>query len=128
MVYERPLNYAKDSYSIGIGLGACGLLRPHADRSAYMATCARCNTQESQISDNGQPLCTGCLIRQKLTQQVLERTSSKTEALRKFESVMLRFPTRMAQAEGIEQIKSASNELNLARKDMARAYTAWLTI
>lgn len=68
------------------------------------------------------PFCPTCSVREKLTQEVLETTAKKGEAFRKFEEIMLQFPSELPHPDGVQRIKNASNELSTARKEMARAY------
>src|SRR5258708_22192602 len=75
-----------------------------------MQRCTRCR---AQLYDDGAPSCPGCSVRETLTQEVLEATANKAEAFRKFG---LPHPDR------VQRIKNASNELSIARKEMARAY------
>ena len=74
------------------------------------------------LYDDSAPVCPGCSIREALTQEVLETTVHKAEAFRKFEAIMLNVPSGLPQPDGVQQIKNASNELSIARKEMARAY------
>ena len=57
-----------------------------------------------------------------MTQEVLEATANKAEAFRKFEAIMLQSPVGLPHPDGVQRIKNASNELSIARKEMARAY------
>jgi hypothetical protein len=75
-----------------------------------------------QLYDNGAPSCPGCSVRETLTQEVLDATANKAEAFRKFEAIMLQSPSGLPHPDGVQRIKNASNELSIARKEMARAY------
>jgi hypothetical protein len=61
-------------------------------------------------------------VREILTQAVFDSTAKKVEAFRKFESTMLHFPSGLQHPDGVQRIKNASNELSIARKELARAY------
>jgi hypothetical protein len=87
-----------------------------------MQLCARCRAQ-MEFCGNGAPICRTCSVREILTQEVLETTVHKAEAFSKFEAIMLNVPSGLPQADGVQRIKNASNELSIARKEMARAYT-----
>jgi hypothetical protein len=71
---------------------------------------------------DGAPFCPGCSVREALTQEVLESTAKKGEAFRKFEAAMLHVPSELPHPDGVQRIKNASNDLTVARKEMARAY------
>jgi len=58
-----------------------------------------------------------------LVQEVLETTAKKGEAFLKFKSVMDQFPIGLPHPDRLQQIKNASHELSIARKEMALAYT-----
>lgn len=40
-----------------------------------------------------------------------------------FDAVVLHFPGGMEHSDGVQQIKNASNNLDVARKEVERAYT-----
>src|SRR5579872_934847 len=86
-----------------------------------MVKCARCKG-ETEHCESGVPVCPSCLVRERLSQEVLEATAKKSEAFRKFEEIMLRSPSGLPHPDGMQRIKNASNELSVARKEMARAY------
>ena len=75
-----------------------------------------------ELDENSAPTCPGCAVREKLIQEVLEATAHKVEAFRKFDAIMLTIPSGLPQPNGVQRIKNASNELSIARKEMARAY------
>jgi hypothetical protein len=74
-----------------------------------------------ELYDNSAPTCPGCAVREKLIQEVLEATAHKVEAFRKFDAIIT-IPSGLPQPNGVRRIKNASNELSIARKEMARAY------
>ncbi len=86
-----------------------------------MQLCARCRAQ-MDLCGSSVPICPGCSVRETLTQEVLETTAYKAEAFRKFEAIMLKVPSGLPQPDGVQRIKNASNDLSIARKEMARAY------
>ena len=86
-----------------------------------MQRCARCGA-EMELDYKGAPICPGCSVREALTQEVLEMTARKVEAFGKFEAIMLQTPSGLPHPDGVQRIKNASNELSIARKEMARAY------
>src|SRR5712671_5768311 len=85
-----------------------------------MQLCARCGA-EMELYGNS-PICPDCSVREILTQEVLETTAYKAEAFGKFEAIMFQTPSGLPHADGVQRIKNASNELSIARKEMARAY------
>jgi len=86
-----------------------------------MQLCARCRA-EKELYGQGAPLCPGCSVRETLTQEVLKATANKSEAFAKFEAIMLQTPSGLPHPDGVQRIKNASNQLSVARKEMARAY------
>jgi hypothetical protein len=90
-----------------------------------MTECAYCRA-ETDLYENGVPVChrcsTTCIIRETLIAKVLEATATKSDAFREFEAVMLLCPSGVPHPDGVQRIKNASNNLTVARKEMARAY------
>jgi hypothetical protein len=86
-----------------------------------MVRCSHCKG-ETESYDNSATICFNCSIRDRLTQEVLETTAQKVEAFKKFEATMLHSPSGLPHPDGVQVIKNASNELSIARKEMARAY------
>jgi len=86
-----------------------------------MLPCVRCKA-ETELYENGVPICFGCSVRERSTQEVLETTANKGEAFRRFEAIVLQSPGHLPHADGVQVIKNAANELSVARKQMARAY------
>ena len=101
-----------------------------------MAQCAYCKT-ETQLFDNGVPTCLkcseGCSIKRKpsataqeirttLLQELQRATKRNSEAIREFEAVIDQFPSGLPHPEGVHRIKTASNALSIARKEMATAH------
>jgi hypothetical protein len=68
------------------------------------------------------PICPDCSVREILTQEVLETTAHKAETFKTFEAIMLQSPSGLPHTDGVQRIKNASNELSIARKEMAQAY------
>jgi hypothetical protein len=83
--------------------------------------CACCKA-ETELYDHSAGVCFDCAVRERLTQEVLETTARKGEAFRQFEAIMLHIPSGLPHRDGVQQIKNASNELSIARKEMVRAY------
>ena len=75
-----------------------------------------------ELYGNGAPICPSCSVRETLTEEVLQTTANKADAFRKFEAIMLQTPSGLPHPDGVQLIKNASNELSVARKEMARAH------
>lgn len=86
-----------------------------------MVRCTHCKA-ETELYDNSAAICFACSLRERLIQEVLEATAYKAEAFTKFEAIMLHSPSGLPHPDGVQRIKNASNELSIARKQMARAY------
>ena len=90
-----------------------------------MAACSQCGV-ETQQYNSGVPVCPkcskACTVRDALIQDVLETTAKKTEAFKRFEEITLRIPSGLPFPDGVQRITNASNDLRVARKEMARAY------
>jgi hypothetical protein len=61
-------------------------------------------------------------IRNTLFQDLLGATARNGEAMREFDEVMGQFPSGLPYPDGVQRIKNASNNLSVARKEMATAH------
>jgi hypothetical protein len=101
-----------------------------------MAQCAYCKA-ETFMHDCGVPVCIQCSntreakrkppaseqeIRTTLFQDVLEATARNDEATREFDAVMSQFPSGLPHPDGVQRIKNASHNLNVARKEKMKAH------
>jgi hypothetical protein len=102
-----------------------------------MAECAYCKA-ETQLYDRDVPICTQCAeardgsprkpptaeqsIRTRLLQEVLEATALTGQAAREFEAVIGQFPSGLPHPNGSQRIKSASQNLTVARKALMKAH------
>jgi hypothetical protein len=99
-----------------------------------MALCSYCKA-ETELVDSCVPVCIACSerrikrkpprteqIRTILFQDVLEATARNDEATREFDAVMSQFPSGLPHPDGVQRIKNASNNLNLARKEKTKAH------
>ena len=102
-----------------------------------MAKCGYCEA-DTELYDGGIPICVGCSdrleskrkpslpaqdINSVLHHEVVaaaERVKSASEA---FYSTMADIPSRLPHPDGTQRIRSASNRLTVARKDMTKAYS-----
>jgi hypothetical protein len=102
-----------------------------------MPICARCKTQDTELYENGIPICLSCSgepeaapipwnsnnpIKEALMKEVLDTTARKNEAFINFNALMLHSPTRLPHPDGVQTIKNASAELAIARKEMDQAH------
>jgi hypothetical protein len=101
-----------------------------------MATCSHCGV-ETELYDGGVPLCVKCStsrevkrkpplqadqIRTALVNQIVQATARVSAANQKFSDVIGHYPSGLPQPDGVQRIKSASNELTVARKEMMKAH------
>ena len=103
-----------------------------------MATCALCKAQETQLYENGVPVClkcsderdnkaskkppgTGQSIRSILADDIAKATTRANTASQVFLEVMGQIPPGFP--DGSQRIHSASSNLSTARKDLMSAQT-----
>ena len=102
-----------------------------------MAECAYCKA-ETQLYDRDLPICTQCAeardgslrkpptsernIRNRLLQELLEATARSSDAARDFDAVLGQFPSGLPDPDGAQQIKSASENLAVARNALMKAH------
>jgi hypothetical protein len=101
-----------------------------------MAQCEYCKT-ETELFDNGVSICPKCSeegrikrkptataqeIRTTLLQELQRATKRNSEAIREFEAVIDQFPSGLPHPDGVHRIRTASNALSIARKEMATAH------
>lgn len=101
-----------------------------------MPICAYCNTQETQLLQNGVPICLDCTdgrtkpkppatdqqIRATLLQDVIELTARHEKALEEFEAVTGQIPSGLPHPDGVQRIKNASAKLATARQELIKAH------
>jgi len=101
-----------------------------------MATCFRCKFQETQLYQNGVPICLDCAegrtktktpptdqqIRATLLQDIIELTARNEKALEEFEAVAGQIPSGLPHPDGVQQIKNASANLATARQELMKAH------
>ena len=98
-----------------------------------MALCIHCKTEETELYENGDPICLSCAeapkrkpaateqeIRNALLHSVLEATAQLNEARAEFEASMVH--RSLPHPDGTQQIKNASGHLSIARKNMMAAH------
>jgi len=100
-----------------------------------MAECARCKSY-TQLFENNIPICLKCAeergpkrkppgtdqIRISLVNCIAQATARVSQANHDFSEATGRFPSGLPHPDGVQRIKNASNELNLARKEMLMAH------
>lgn len=101
-----------------------------------MATCARCNTQETQLYENGVPICLDCAdgrtkrkppatdqqIRATMLQDIIELTARNEQAIEEFEAATEQIPSGLPHPDGVQRIKNASAKLAIARQELMGAH------
>jgi hypothetical protein len=101
-----------------------------------MATCAHCKTQETQLYENGVPICLDCAdgriktkspatdqqVRATLLQNVFELTARNEQAMEEFETATGQIPSGLPHPDGVQRIKNASAKLATARQELMKAH------
>jgi hypothetical protein len=102
-----------------------------------MALCAYCQAETEMYLGGDVPICVECSdtlgrkrkppatgqdLRTTLLQDLVEATRRSHQALGKFDTVLGHFPSGLPHPDGAQQIKNASNELSIARKEMIKAH------
>jgi hypothetical protein len=101
-----------------------------------MATCAHCKTQETQLFQNGVPICLDCAgartkpkppatdqqIRATLLQDIIELAARNEQATEEFEAATGQIPSGLPHPDGVQRIKNASAKLATARQELMKAY------
>ena len=101
-----------------------------------MAMCFRCKTQETQLYQNGVPICLDCaegpakpkppLVDQKLRatllQDIIELRARNEKAVEEFEGVAGQIPSGLPHPDGVQRIKNASAKLAIARQELMKAH------
>ena len=98
-----------------------------------MALCILCKVNETELYQNGAPICLKCAnapkrkpaatkqeIRNALLHNVLEATAQHNEARADFEAS--RVAGGLPHPDGTQRIKNTSNSLSIARKNMMVAH------
>jgi len=101
-----------------------------------MAICARCKSQETQLYENGVPICLDCADgRTKpnppatdqqtgatLLQDIIELTARSEKALEEFEAVAGQIPSGLPHPDGVQRIKNSAAKLAVARQELIKAH------
>jgi len=102
-----------------------------------MATCALCKIRETQLYENGVPICVKCSdarqakrkppateqqVRTALLQDVFELTARIEEATAEFNQVVSQIPSTIPHPDGAQRIKNASAKLATARQELMKAH------
>jgi len=100
-----------------------------------MALCARCNNEETQLYENGVPICLKCADNRK--QKPVNRTASIQDILmrdlheaalraesatREFNAITSDLPSFIPPPDGTQRIRNASHVLKAARDEMMMAH------
>lgn len=103
---------------------AYGLLTPEADWSATVPTCARCKTQETQLYENGVPVCPGCANGSSIKSSATERENGAVVLRRMLRAVSAsQASPGMHHSDRAQRIRDASNRLSMAREEMMDAHS-----
>jgi hypothetical protein len=99
-----------------------------------MTECTYCKA-ETQLYDNGVPTCLKCFevrrpkppnrdhILTNLVGRIAKATAQVSAANQTFSDIISKFPTGLPHPDGVQRIKKASMELDVARKEMMKAHT-----
>ena len=103
-----------------------------------MATCAHCKKEETELHENGVPICLDCSeawspkrdlaasseqdIRAILSQEFVGALARNADALSQFEEAIDRYNPGLPTRDGALRIKSASKALSVARKEKETAH------
>jgi hypothetical protein len=101
-----------------------------------MDKCAFCKTEETALYESGLPICLKCVekrepkrkppnpeqIRTTLVGRISDATALVSKANQEFSESIGKFPSGLPHPDGIQQIRNASNKLDLARKEMMTAH------
>jgi hypothetical protein len=101
-----------------------------------VAVCSFCKTKETELYENGFPICLGCEntrtksqspatdseMRTTLLQDVLEWTSRAQDIAKQMEAVTAE-ARGMSQSDGTQHVKNASSQLTSARNELMKAQT-----
>lgn len=105
-----------------------------------MATCAQCNTQKTQVYENGGPVCLKCSetrtaprkppatassqdVRTTLVQELLRTTALSDEAAMEFNKMLSQLPNELPYPDGGHGIVNAARKLAFARTEMVMAHS-----
>ena len=102
-----------------------------------MATCAHCKTEDTELHENGVPICLDCSevrsikrepaaaseqIRAILSQEFIGAMARNADALGEFEEAIDRYNPGLPSPDGALRIKNASKALTVARKEKETAH------
>ena len=102
-----------------------------------MTKCAHCKLEDTELYENGIPLCLKCSdkreakteplateqeIRVILLQDMLEAAARNNTAIQEFDLVKGQFPSGLPHPDGSQRIRNASSVLSIARKGMRKAH------
>ncbi len=100
-----------------------------------MATCAHCKTIETELHENGVPICMQCAtirdakakgqncnIHAALIQDLSKATRRAEVAATDFNATIGNIPSRLPHPDGTQHISNTSRKLTAARKEMLDAH------
>jgi len=96
-----------------------------------MARCAFCKTKETELHENGSPICLGCAglaedrgrrVQAALVKALSEATMRADSAFAEFSTVMSDIPSGLPHPDGVQRIHNAAANLATARHQMTNAH------
>jgi hypothetical protein len=94
-----------------------------------MARCAYCKTKETDVSENGSPICLSCAelnlggVQAVLTKALSEATLRRDSANAEFTTITSDIPSGIPHPDGVRRIHNASAKLVVARHKLIEAHT-----
>ena len=100
-----------------------------------MALCIHCKAEETELYENGSPICLSCAklrkfkpldlqgIQVTLVEALAKATLRADAACNEFTAISSDIPSGMPHRDGVQRIHNASRKLNTARDEMMIAHT-----
>jgi len=97
-----------------------------------MARCAYCKANETELSENGSPICLSCAelnhdrgggVRSVLAKALSEAKLRADSAFAEFSAIMSDIPSNMPHPDGVQRIHNAAAKLTVARHKLIEAHT-----
>jgi len=97
-----------------------------------MARCAYCKAKETELYENGSPVCLSCAelnhdrgggVQAALVKALSEATLRMDSAFAEFTTIMNDIPTSLPHPDGVQRIHNAAAKLAAARHQVTNAHT-----
>ena len=97
-----------------------------------MARCAYCKSKETELYENGAPICLSCVefnhdrgsgVRAALVKALSEAKLLTDSAFAEFTAIISDIPSGMPPPDGVQRLHNASAKLTVARHKMNEAHT-----